>query len=106
MQGLSGAQLWYENNFLLCEASVNLGITEGKISSQYGPETINFLEGGAGGGGGEVEIIRFAHRFHSLHPELSYTHTSDGCVTQQRQKIIEQISKTCKASRDSINLLL
>ena len=30
MQGLSGAQLWYENNFLLCEASVNLGITEGK----------------------------------------------------------------------------
>ena len=64
-----------------------------------------FLEGGAGGGG-EVEIIRFAHRFHSLHPELSYTHTSDGCVTQQRQKIIEQISKTCKASRDSINLLL
>ena len=43
MQGLSGAQLWYENNFLLCEGSVNLGITEGKISSQYSPETINFF---------------------------------------------------------------
>ena len=43
MQGLSGAQLWYENNFLLCEASVNLGITEGKISSQYSPETVNFF---------------------------------------------------------------
>ena len=50
MQGLSGAQLWYENNFLLCEASVNLGITEGKISSQYGPETINFFRGWGWGG--------------------------------------------------------
>ena len=43
MQGLSSAQLWYENNFLLCEASVNLGITKGKVSSQYGPETIHFF---------------------------------------------------------------
>ena len=43
MQGLSGAQLWYEISFLLCEASVNLGITKCKISSQYGPETINFF---------------------------------------------------------------
>ena len=52
MQGLGGPQLWYGNNFLLCEASVNLGITKSKISSQYGPETINFfLEGRAGGEG-------------------------------------------------------
>ena len=43
MQGLSGAQLWYEISFLLCEASVNLGIAKCKISSQYGPETINFF---------------------------------------------------------------
>ena len=46
MQGLSGAQLWYENNFLLCEASVNLGITKCKISSQYGPETIHVFRRG------------------------------------------------------------
>ena len=57
-----------------------------------------FSEGEAGGG---VEIIRFVCCFHSLHP---YTHTSDGCATQQGQKIIEQITKTCKASRDNINL--
>ena len=44
-----------------------------------------FVEGEAGRGGG-VEIIRFAYRFHSLHPEHSYTHTLDGCATQQRQK--------------------
>ena len=31
MQGLGGAQLWHENNFLLCEASVNLGITKCKV---------------------------------------------------------------------------
>ena len=86
MQGLSGAQFWYENNFLLCEASVDLEITRCKISSQYGPE-----------------IIRFAYCFHSLHPEHSYTHTSDGCATQQRQKIIKQITKMCKASRNNIN---
>ena len=43
MEGLSDAQIWYENNFLLCEASVNLGITKGKFSSQYGPETIHFF---------------------------------------------------------------
>ena len=43
MQGLSGAQFWYENNFLLCEASVNLEISRCKISSQYGPETTHFL---------------------------------------------------------------
>ena len=90
MQDPSGAQLWYENNFLLCEASVNLGITKCKISSQYGPETTHFCRGWAGRGEG-VEIIRFAYRFHSLHPEYSYSHTSDECATQQRQKIIEQI---------------
>ena len=44
-----------------------------------------FVEGGAGRGG-RVEIIRFAYRFHSLHPKHSYTHNSDGCSTQQRQK--------------------
>ena len=98
MQGLSGAQLWHENYFLSCEASVNLGITKCKISSQYGPETTHFCRG--------VEIIRFAHRFHSMHPEHSYTHASDGCSTQQRQKIIKQITKTCKASRVNINLPL
>ena len=43
-----------------------------------------FLEGGAGRGRG-VEIIRFGYRFHSLHPEHSYTHTSDGCSIQLRQ---------------------
>ena len=43
MQGLSGTQLWYEINFLFCEALVNLGITKCKISSQYGPETIHFF---------------------------------------------------------------
>ena len=64
-----------------------------------------FVEGGAGRGGG-VESISFAYRFHSLHPEHSYTHTSDGCSTQQRQKIIKQITKTCKASRVNINLPL
>ena len=42
MQGLGGAQLWHENNFLLCEASVNLGITKCKISSQYATETTPF----------------------------------------------------------------
>ena len=52
MQGLSGAQLWYENNFLLCEASVNLGITEGKNSKSIKSRNYSFfLEGGAGGGG-------------------------------------------------------
>ena len=64
-----------------------------------------FVEGGAGRGGG-VEIIRFAYRFHSLHPEHSYKHTSDECATQQRQKIIKQMTKTCKASRVNINLPL
>ena len=54
-----------------------------------------FVEGGAGRGGG-VEIIRFANRFHSLHPEQSYTHTLDGCSTQQRQKIIKQASMVNK----------
>ena len=63
MQGLGGPQLWYGNNFLLCEASVNLGITKCKISSQYGPETINFFRGKGWGGG--VEIIKFAYYFHS-----------------------------------------
>ena len=51
MQGLSGAQLWYENNLLLCEVLVNLGITKCKFSSQYGPETIHFSGGRAGRGG-------------------------------------------------------
>ena len=64
-----------------------------------------FVEGGAGRGGG-VEIIRFAYHFHSMHPEHSYTHTSDGCSTQQRQKIIKQITKMCKSSTVSINLSL
>ena len=30
----------------------------------------------------------------------------DGCATQQHQKTIEQITKTCKASRDNIDLPL
>ena len=105
MQGFSGAQLWYENNFLLCEVSVNLGVTKCKISSQYGPQTTHFAEGGAGRGGG-VEIITFVYRFHSLHPEHSYSHSSDGCSSQQRQKIIKPITKTCKASKVNINLSL
>ena len=46
----TGTQLWYENNFLLCEVSVNLGIAKWKISSQYGPENIYFLQGRAGRG--------------------------------------------------------
>ena len=61
-----------------------------------------FIEGGAGRDR-RVGIIRFADRFHSLH---SYTHTSDGCSTQQRQKIIKQITKTRKASTVNINLPL
>ena len=72
MQGLGGPQLWYGNNFLLCEASVNLGITKCKISSQYGPETINFFRGKGWGGG--VEIIRFAYYFHSAPWALIYAH--------------------------------
>ena len=50
--------------------------------------------------------MTFVCRFHSLHPEHSYTYTSVGCATQQVQQIIEQTTKTCKASRDDINLLL
>ena len=61
---------------------------------------------GGGGGRGGVEIIRFAYRFHSLHCEHPYTQNSDGCSTQQRQKKIEKITKTSKASRDNINLPL
>ena len=64
-----------------------------------------FVEGRDGRGGG-IEIIRFSYRFHSLHPEHSYTYSSDGCSTQQRQKIIKQITKTCKSSTVNINLPL
>ena len=62
-------------------------------------------EGGAGGGGwGGVESVRFAYRFHSLHSLYSYTHILDEHATQQCQKIIEQRTTTCKASRTNINL--
>ena len=40
-----------------------------------------FVEGGAGRGGG-VEIIRYAYRFHSLHPEHSLS--AEVCVTESR----------------------
>ena len=40
-------QLWYQSNFLLCEALVNLGNTKCKISRQYGSETIHLGVGGS-----------------------------------------------------------
>ena len=48
-------QLWYQSNFLLCEALVNLGNTKCKISSQYGSETIH-LGVGLGGGGRNYQL--------------------------------------------------
>ena len=58
-----------------------------------------FVEGGAGRGGGvEMHLCTLSTHTRTLQ--------MDRCSTQQRQKIIKQMTKTCKASTVNINLPL
>ena len=93
----------------MCEASVSLGIAKCKISSQ---KLFIFWrvglggDGGRGGGEGVEKSLGLRIVFTLCTPSTHTRTLKMDAQHKKRQKIIEQITKTCKTSRDNINLPL